>query len=883
IYASFTFIFFAIEAAILASALNALLGIPVAIGYVLCAIAVIPIVTLGITSISRFQIGTQPFWLLLQCLALIVVAWNEYSNFEGWVQAGPISDPTNNEFNLAYFGASVAILIAIVAQIGEQVDYLRFLPVKTQTNRKSWWFWLVLTGPGWVLIGTVKMLFGSFLAYLAVGQGASINQAADPTYMYQMVFNYLFSSPTIALILAGIMVIISQMKINVTNAYAGSIAWSNFFSRLTHNHPGRVVWLVFNVTIALLLMELGIYRALEAILGVFAIVAVSWLGSLAADLMINKPLGLSPSFVEFKRAHLYDINPVGVGSLVISSSIGLLSYIGVFGVTARSLSHFIALACCYIAVPAIAYFTGGRYYLARQSPELLAESKVSHPSGEELAVSHAEHECCICENTFEQEDMSYCPAYLGPICSLCCSLDSRCGDLCKTENSASETLINFLRPALPEFAEKLLNSWVSKFVTSLVTFSVLLALLLSLIYVQMDPSSPAETELLRNTLVTIYFIFLVITGVIAWLFLLAHESQSMAQKETFKQTERLTAEIEAHKVTDLQLQKAKDQAEQANSAKSRFLTGISHELRTPLQSILGYAQLLDRKQDLSAANHNALRIIRRSGEHLADLIEGLLDISKIEAGRLDIYRNSVRLPELINQLVLMFQDQATAKGLSFTCNIRDRLPEMVITDQRRLRQILINILSNAIKYTNEGSIEFSVKYRNQVAVFTVKDTGVGIKEEDLERILVPFERIRDPAVPNVPGTGLGLAIVQLLTDIMGGDLKIESEPGKGSTFTISLMMPWLSVPKVSLPSLQITGYTGKRRIVMVVDDEPIHRGFMSDLLSPLGFTVIEAYDAKNCLTLLQEVTPDIFLLDVSMPPGITGLELARQLRDKGYE
>ena len=230
---------------------------------------------------------------------------------------------------------------------------------------------------------------------------------------------------------------------------------------------------------------------------------------------------------------------------------------------------------------------------------------------------------------------------------------------------------------MPGFAERILNSWISKFVTSLITFSVLLALLLGLIYVQMEPASPVEIELLRNTLVTVYFIFLVITGVISWLFLLAHKSQTMAQKETIRQTERLKEEVEAHKVTDLELQKAKDQAEQANSAKSRFLTGISHELRTPLQSILGYAQLLDRQQDLSAANHNALRIIRRSGEHLTDLIEGLLDISKIEAGRLDIYRNSVRLPELINQLVLMFQDQATAKGLTFTCNIRDRLPEMV--------------------------------------------------------------------------------------------------------------------------------------------------------------------------------------------------------------
>lgn len=173
------------------------------------------------------------------------------------------------------------------------------------------------------------MLLDSFLAYLAVTAGDSPERAADPTYMYQMVFNYISSSPALSLVLAGLMVVISQMKINVTNAYAGSIAWSNFFSRLTHSHPGRVVWLLFNVAIALLLMELGLYRALEAILGLFSIVTLSWLGSLSADLMINKPLKLSPSFVEFKRAHLYDINPVGTGSMLLASVTGVLCYLGV--------------------------------------------------------------------------------------------------------------------------------------------------------------------------------------------------------------------------------------------------------------------------------------------------------------------------------------------------------------------------------------------------------------------------------------------------------------------------------------------------------------------------------------------------------------------------
>ena len=147
--------------------------------------------------------------------------------------------------------------------------------------------------------------------------------------MYLVAFQYVFSSPEIALAFTGAFVIISQLKINVTNAYAGSIAWSNFFSRLTHSHPGRVVWLVFNVTIALLLMELGIFKMLEHILGLYSIVAVAWVGALVADLMINKPLGLSPAGIEFKRAHLYDINPVGVGSMLAATVAGIAAITGV--------------------------------------------------------------------------------------------------------------------------------------------------------------------------------------------------------------------------------------------------------------------------------------------------------------------------------------------------------------------------------------------------------------------------------------------------------------------------------------------------------------------------------------------------------------------------
>lgn len=888
IYASFTFIFFAIEAAILASALHALLGIPLSIGYFICAVAVIPIVMRGITTISRFQVGTHALWLMLQIAAVVTVVVVEFDRLESWTAYAPANLSNAGEFSWLLFGAAASVFFALVAQIGEQVDYLRFLPTKTERNKRKWWFWLVLAGPGWIFMGLLKMLFGSFIAYIAITEGASYVVASDPTYMYERVFAYLTQSPSLALVLAAIMVIISQMKINVTNAYAGSIAWSNFFSRATHSHPGRVVWLVFNVTIALILMELGVHEALEAILGIFAIVAVSWLGSLSADLLINKPLGLSPSYIEFKRGHLYDVNPVGTGSMVIACMLGLAAYLGAFGDTAKNLSHFISLLTCFVCVPFIAYITKGKYYLARQSPELIpiiqeAAKKTDQPdlAQSELAIGPFVT-CGVCENDFEVEDMSYCGVYAQPICSLCCSLDVRCLDSCKPHARLSRQLVNFLRRFMSGTLVGFVNSRLGRFGGLLVITNMINAAMLALVYEHMLPSTTAEQAILKQSLITLFFIFLIVTGVISWLFLLAHESRVVAQIESNRQTRKLMREIQAHEKTDLELQQAKDQAEQANDAKSRYLSGISHELRTPLQSILGYAQLLSDKQDLNDTQARGLNIIHRSGLHLADLIEGLLDISKIEAGRLDLFRNKVQLPELLDQLASMFQMQAKNKGIELRFKVEGRLPKIVMADEKRLRQVLINVLSNAVKYTQEGSIDFTVKYRSQVAEFMIKDTGPGIESSYLARIFEPFERVRNAHTPNVQGTGLGLTIVKLLTEVMGGELQVDSELGKGSCFKVSLMLPWVNNAELVEDSVKekIVGYEGYQRTVCLVDDDPVLRGFLSDLLIPLGFTTLEAFDASSCMSLLDAAKPDLFILDVSMP-GKTGYELADDLRSAG--
>ena len=227
------------------------------------------------------------------------------------------------------------------------------------------------------------------------------------------------------------------------------------------------------------------------------------------------------------------------------------------------------------------------------------------------------------------------------------------------------------------------------------------------------------------------------------------------------------------------LQKAKEVAEAASKAKSRHVVGLSHELRTPLNAILGYAQLLERDPAIPEPRINAIKVVRRSAEHLSGLIDGLLDISKIEAGRFHLSRNEVHLPDFLDEIVDMFRLQATAKGIEFRHERIGRLPVAVQTDENRLRQILINLLSNAIKFTETGHVTFQVRYHHQVAAFTIEDTGVGIHKGDLERIFQPFERARTVGALATIGTGLGLTITSLLTKIMGGDITVHSEVGRG--------------------------------------------------------------------------------------------------------
>jgi signal transduction histidine kinase/CheY-like chemotaxis protein len=860
IYASFTFIFFAIEAAIMAQALALCFHLPLAIGYIVSALAVIPLVTHGVTFINRFQLWTQPAWIVLHLLPFVCIAMSATAPVQDWMGFEP-AGAASQGFDIVLFGAAAPVVFSLIAQVGEQVDFLRFLPSPRRAGRFPWWVSLLASGPGWIILGAAKLLAGSFLAVLALNHGLSSEKAAQPAYLYWVAYGYTVPSKSAALVLMGLFLVLSQLKINVTNAYAGSLAWSNFFSRLTHSHPGRVVWLVFNVSIALLLMELGIYKALEQILGLYSNVAVSWVGALVADLVINKPLGLSPKHIEFKRAHLYDFNPVGVGAMAIASALSIIAFSGAAGGTAQALAPFIALCSAFVAAPIIALATRGRFYLARETKP----------------HSQLSRQCCICEHSFERPDMGYCPAYSGPICSLCCSLDARCHDSCKQNSRFSDQLLAILRSFLPAWAANSINSRVGHFLGVLLLLAAAIGVTLSLVSYQLEAGT--GRSLAHEAMWKAFFVLMITGGVAAWLFVLAEESRRVAEEESQRQTALLMQEIEAHKRTDAALQKAKDAAEAANLAKSRYVVGISHELRTPLNAIFGYAQLLDQDPSIPEARRNAVRTMRRSAQHLTGLIEGLLDISKIEAGRLEINRERVRLTEFLDQLTGIFRMQAAARGIEFRYEISALLPAAVYTDEKRLRQILINLLSNAVKFTKAGFVRFAVTYRNQVADFIIEDSGIGILAEDMDRIFDPFERGRLPSAVATAGTGLGLTITKLLTEIMGGEISLASEAGRGTQVRVRLLLSRAMEEPDAPAERPVKGYKGRRRTLIIADDDPSHRDLMQDMLAPLGFVLFTAEDGLSCLSLAEQCEPDLVLLDIAMP-GLSGWQVAEKLASR---
>ncbi|MGB7893784.1 MAG: AAA family ATPase [Microcoleus sp.] len=361
-----------------------------------------------------------------------------------------------------------------------------------------------------------------------------------------------------------------------------------------------------------------------------------------------------------------------------------------------------------------------------------------------------------------------------------------------------------------------------------------------------------------------------------------------------ERTEELKAKNTRLEVEIQERQRAEQAAEAANRAKSQFLANMSHELRTPLNGILGYTQILKRDTGLTSQQNSGINIIHQCGEHLLTLINDVLDLSKIEAGKMEIYLTEFHLSDFLQGITEICQIRAQQKGISLIYEPLTPLPTCVQADEKRLRQILINLLGNAIKFTEKGGVSFKVdrleaqpSLSSPIAnpqslrakfIFQVEDTGIGIAPDELSKIFLPFEQASG-SVSQIEGTGLGLPISRQLVEMMGGELKVQSSLGKGSIFWFELELPitesWEGYQKE--PEKIIRGFSGSQQKILVVDDRWENRSVLVNLLGPIGFELMEATDGQDCVNKALLFQPDCIIIDLVMPV-MDGFEAVRRIR-----
>ncbi len=324
--------------------------------------------------------------------------------------------------------------------------------------------------------------------------------------------------------------------------------------------------------------------------------------------------------------------------------------------------------------------------------------------------------------------------------------------------------------------------------------------------------------------------------------------------------------------------RAEEAAEAANRAKSEFLANMSHELRTPLNGILGYTQIFKKHKNLSDQQKNGINIIHQCGEHLLTLINDILDLSKIEARKMELSPKEFHFPEFIQGIYEICCIRAEQKGIKLIYETLSPLPKVIRADEKRLRQVLINLLGNAVKFTEKGSVTFKVGYHKGKLRFQVEDTGIGIAQEQLEAIFLPFQQAGEDH-HKTEGTGLGLTISNQLVQIMGGEIKVKSTLGQGSIFCVDLDLPEIAhqVNLSQLDECKIIGFVGSKRKVLVVDDKWENRSVLVNLLEPLGFELLESTDGLDSLAKAREFQPDLIFMDLVMPV-MDGFEATRQLR-----
>ncbi|MFD7834402.1 purine-cytosine permease family protein [Streptomyces sp. NPDC059761] len=415
IFASFTFIFFALEGSIMAQGLKLGLGLPLWLGYAVSTLMVIPLVVYGMKALSTLQVWTTPIWLLLMAGPLVYLIVND----PGTVDRFLAYPGTNGDgaVNTASVMLGAGVCLSLIAQIGEQIDYLRFMPPKTEANKRTWWTAVVMAGPGWVVLGALKQVIGVFLAVYII---AEVGPAAAPEPIQQFRSAFDAMMPFWMVVpLAVVLVVISQIKINVTNAYSGSLAWTNSFTRVTKHYPGRMVFVLVNLAFALALMEADMFSFLGSILGFYSNCAIAWVVTVATDIGINKyVLKLSPLQPEFRRGMLHAINPVGVVAFVAASGLSIAMYFHLLGDTLQPYSPVAAAVIAFVVTPLMAVVTKGRYYL-RRTDDGISEPLLDTDGNPSAATL----DCHVCHQPYERPDLAACLTHDAVVCSLCLSTD----------------------------------------------------------------------------------------------------------------------------------------------------------------------------------------------------------------------------------------------------------------------------------------------------------------------------------------------------------------------------------------------------------------------------------------------------------------------------
>ncbi|WP_375424163.1 purine-cytosine permease family protein [uncultured Friedmanniella sp.] len=425
IFATFTFIFFALEGSIMAQGLNLGLGVPLWAGYAVSTLIIFPLVIYGMKVLSTLQLWTTPLWLILMVIPFVYLLVSHPESISTFFAYG--GEDGQGSTNLGSIMLAAGVCLSLIAQIAEQIDYLRFMPPRTPENSRRWWRAVVLAGPGWVIFGAIKQVIGLFLAvYIIANIADGATVANQPVHQFLEIYRDLMPG-WLALTLAVALVVISQVKINVTNAYSGSLAWTNSFTRITKHYPGRLVFLAFNLAVALVLMEADMFSFLNTILGFYANCGMAWIVTVASDITFNKYLlKLSPVAPEFRRGMLYPVNPVGFGSMVVAAGVSILAFFGGLGDAVQPYSPLVAIGLALVLPPILALATRGRYYLRRVDPAdpLRSDDGIAEPMTDEYGNPSAVLMTChVCRQDYERPDMAACQTHDAYVCSLCLSTD----------------------------------------------------------------------------------------------------------------------------------------------------------------------------------------------------------------------------------------------------------------------------------------------------------------------------------------------------------------------------------------------------------------------------------------------------------------------------